>query len=108
MLYVPGNHEHYGLSLAETRRQARRTGATAAGSPCSTATRLASKGVRFSAPRCGSDFHIAGTGEAREQAMAAAVRFSHDFSRIRIDDADDAPLTPDALRHAVRTAPALF
>lgn len=93
VLYVPGNHEHYGFSLAETRR---RLDALSQGSRITVLdgdeTRI--DGVRFLGATLWSDFHIAGDGEAREQAMAAAVRFSHDFSRIRLDEAGDAPLTP--------------
>ncbi|TVO51611.1 metallophosphoesterase family protein [Denitromonas halophila] len=93
VLYVPGNHERYGFSLAETRRQ---LDALSHGSQITVldCDETCINGVRFLGATLWSDFHIAGPGEAREQAMAEAVRFSHDFSRIRIDDTGDAPLTP--------------
>lgn len=94
VLYVPGNHEFYGSSLAETVRGMQRQ---CAGTPVQVLSNQAVtlQGVRFVCSTLWSDFRIAGDDAARQHAMAEAQTFVRDFSRIRTDaDPDSALFTP--------------
>ena len=101
VLYVPGNHEFYGSSLAQTRRTLQALCAGSAGSADSQVQLLDNRslvlqGVRFIGSTLWSDFRIVGDGQARLDAMAQAQRFAYDFTRVRVGDAPDAPLfTPE-------------
>ena len=85
VLYVLGNHEFYGGSIATT---AARFKALAAG----TDVRLLDDesvvigNVRFLGSTLWTDFMLFGEGEQRDAAMADAVRFMRDYSRIRTGD----------------------
>jgi predicted phosphodiesterase len=92
VLYVPGNHEFYGGSIAGTIAELKRLSAG------STIHVLAEdeviiQGVRFLGTSLWTDFMLFGEGHKRAEAMQEAQRFMRDFSRIRIDD---APFTPEA------------
>ncbi len=91
-LYVPGNHEFFGSSLGETRRELARL---AAGSDVTVLDDRAVvvDGVRFLGSTLWSDFLLDGAG-ARPAAMEASQRFARDFSVIRSDDG--RPFTPEA------------
>ena len=81
VLYVPGNHEFYGSSLAGTVAELKRLCA-------GTGIRVLDKdevilsGVRFLGTTLWTDFMLFGQGEERAAAMREAQRFMRDFSRI--------------------------
>jgi len=92
VLYVPGNHEFYGGSIAGTLEELKRLGA-------GTNVRVLDndeaivEGVRFLGTTLWTDFMLFGEGEKRGAAMKEAQRFMRDFSRIRLGD---APFSPEA------------
>lgn len=93
VLYVPGNHEFYGASLAQTVAQLR---ALCEG----TSVRLLHDdavvvdGVRFLGTPLWTDFLLFGDGEERDVAVEAALRTMRDFQRIRVGEEADAVFTP--------------
>ncbi len=92
VLYVAGNHEFYGGSIAGTLAELKRL---SAGSRIRVLDNdeVLIDGVRFLGTTLWTDFMLFGKGEKRTAAMQAAQRFMRDFSRIRIGD---APFTPEA------------
>jgi predicted phosphodiesterase len=92
VLYVPGNHEFYGGSIAGTVAELKRL-------PAGTNIRvleddeLTIGGVRFLGTTLWTDFMLFGEGEKRATAMQEAQRFMRDFTRIRLGE---APFTPQA------------
>jgi predicted phosphodiesterase len=92
VLYVPGNHEFYGGSIAGTAQELKRLSA-------GTRIRVLDMeeavvdGVRFLGATLWTDFRLFGEGEKRAAAMREAQRFMRDFSRIRLGE---APFTPEA------------
>ena len=93
VLYVPGNHEFYGASIASTLATLKRL--------CEgTAIRVLDDdevvidGVRFLGSTLWTDFLLFGDGEGRTAAAAAALRFMRDYSRIFLDEAQEDLLTP--------------
>jgi predicted phosphodiesterase len=96
VLYVPGNHEFYGGSIAGTVAELKRLSAG------STLRVLAEdevimQGVRFLGTTLWTDFMLFGDGDKRAAAMAEAQRFMRDFTRIRIEDATFTPEASAAL-----------
>lgn len=93
VLYVPGNHEFYGGSIAGTLKSLQ---ALSAG----TAVRVLDNeevvidGVRFIGSTLWTDFLLFGDGEQRTAAVAEALRFMRDYSRIFLDDALLQRFTP--------------
>lgn len=92
VLYVPGNHEFYGGSIAGTVDELKRL---SAGSNIRVLDddEVVIEGVRFLGSTLWTDFLLFGEGEKRAAAMREAQGFIRDFSRIR---AGDAPFTPEA------------
>lgn len=92
VLYVPGNHEFYGGSIAGTVEELKHLSV-------GTHIRVLDNeevilgGVRFLGTTLWTDFMLFGDGEKRTAAMHEAQRFMRDFSRIQIGD---APFTPKA------------
>ncbi len=92
VLYVPGNHEFYGGSIAGTVEELKRLSA-------GTSIRVLDNdeaiigGVRFLGSTLWTDFMLFGEGERRAAAMQEAQRFMRDFGRIRLGE---APFTPEA------------
>ena len=94
VLYVPGNHEFYGSSIAHTVAELKRQFA---------GTRvlvldndeLVIGGVRFLGTTLWTDFMLFGAGEARAAAMRQALQYVRDFSQIRSGDAPRALFTPE-------------
>jgi predicted phosphodiesterase len=92
-LYVAGNHEYYGSSLAATARALRDASA-------GTCVRVLDDedvvidGVRFLGSTMWTDFRLLGEGEASVNAQSAAQGFMRDFSRIFVDEAMQQALTP--------------
>jgi predicted phosphodiesterase len=92
VLYVPGNHEFYGGSIAGTVAELKRL---SAGSDIHVLDddEVIIQGVRFLGSTLWTDFMLFGEGERRAAAMREAQRFMRDFSSIRLGE---SPLTPDA------------
>ena len=93
VLYVAGNHEFYGSSIAATLARLK---ALSVGSRVRVLDddEVVIGGVRFLGCTLWTDFGLFGPGEARATAEAAGVRFTRDFSRIFVDDALQQPFTP--------------
>ncbi len=93
VIYVPGNHEFYGGSIASTVGELKRL---CAGSDIHVLDddELVIDGVRFLGTTLWTDFMLFGEGEWRERAIGEALALVRDFSRIRLDDASDALFTP--------------
>lgn len=93
VLYVPGNHEFYGNSIAATANELKQL---CAGTNIRVLDNdaVVIDGVRFLGTTLWTDFMLFGDGEQRAAAMREAVTFMRDFSRIRIDETADAPFTP--------------
>ena len=83
VLYVPGNHEFYGGSIAGTLAELERL---SAGSRIRVLDNeeVVIEGVRFLGTTLWTDFMLFGEGEKRAAAMHEAQRFMRDFSRIRL------------------------
>lgn len=93
VLYVPGNHEFYGGSiagaLAELKRLCAGTNIRVLDNEA-----IVIAGVRFLGTTLWTDFMLFGEGEKRTEAMRQAVRFMRDFSRIRFGAEGEALFTP--------------
>ena len=93
VLYVPGNHEFYGGSIAGTVAELKRLCA-------GTQIRVLDKdavvidGVRFLGTTLWTDFMLFGAGEERTTAMQQALSLMRDFSRIRAGETAKALFTP--------------
>jgi predicted phosphodiesterase len=93
VLYVPGNHEFYGGSIAGTRAELKRLCA-------GTNVRLLDNdeamldGVRFLGTTLWTDFLVCGDGELQAAAMGEACRFLHDFRIVRFGAKDERVFTP--------------
>lgn len=93
VLYVPGNHEFYGGSLAGTAAALRHLSA-------GTRVRVLDgdgvviDGVRFLGTTLWTDFRLYDETGKRAAATAEALRCMWDFTRIRVDDASAALFTP--------------
>ncbi|HET6802791.1 MAG TPA: metallophosphoesterase [Casimicrobiaceae bacterium] len=94
VLYVPGNHEFYGGSVSGTLRALAELSAGTNVRVLDDAE-VTIDGVRFVGSTLWTDFEIFGTGREREIAMQEGQRFMRDFTRIRRDEASQAPLTPE-------------
>lgn len=92
-LYVPGNHEFYGGSIAGTVKQLK---ALCAGTRVRVLDDEAAVigGVRFLGSTLWTDFLLQGDAQAREAATSAALRYMRDYSRIHLDEAHQALFTP--------------
>ncbi|HEY2863198.1 MAG TPA: metallophosphoesterase [Casimicrobiaceae bacterium] len=94
VLYVPGNHEFYGGSIAGTVAELKQLCA-------GTTVRLLDneevvfRGVRFLGTTLWTDFMLFGDGDRRMAAMQEARRFMRDFSRIRVGEMPEALFTPE-------------
>lgn len=93
VLYVPGNHEFYGLSLRGAVEELRQLAA-------GTDVRILHNdevcigGVRFVGSTLWTDFLLDGPGLAREVAVREALLRMHDFKRIFVDDGKQVVFTP--------------
>jgi predicted phosphodiesterase len=86
VLYVPGNHEFYGGSIAGTVEELKRLSAGSSIRVLDNET-VTIEGVRFLGSTLWTDFN----GPERAAAMQEAQRFMRDFSRIRIGEARFTP-----------------
>jgi predicted phosphodiesterase len=97
-IYVPGNHEFYGSSLAATVRQLE---AFAEGSGIHILDRRESilRGIRFLGATLWTDFMLDGDGPPRALAMAQAIEFMRDFRRIESGANPGGPYSPEESAH---------
>jgi len=95
VLYVPGNHEFYGGSIAGTVTELKQL---CAGTNVRVLDNeeVISHGVRFLGTTLWTDFMLFGDGEKRAAAMQEARRFMRDFSRIRVGETPEALFTPES------------
>ncbi|HKQ28067.1 MAG TPA: metallophosphoesterase [Burkholderiales bacterium] len=96
VLYVAGNHEFYGGSIAGTLAELK---ALCSGTRIRVLDNDESVigNVRFLGTTLWTDFLLFGEGEKRAAAMREAQRFMRDFSRIRIGEAQFTPQASAAL-----------
>jgi predicted phosphodiesterase len=94
VIYVPGNHEHYGDTV-ESTLAALRDEADGTGVHVLDRDVVVIGGVRFLGTTLWTDFRLGGDGDARAAAVRDAVRLIRDFSRIRRGAGSDAAFTPD-------------
>jgi len=95
VLYVPGNHEFYGGSIAGTVDELKRR-CTGTNVRVLDNDEVIVEGVRFLGTTLWTDFMLFGKGEKRATAMQEAQRYMRDFSRIRIGEPVEALFTPAA------------
>lgn len=95
VLYVPGNHEFYGSSLAATRTELQRL---CAGTPVQLLDdgEAVIGGVRFLGTTLWTDFLLFGGQEGRDTAVQAALRFMRDYTRITLDETSGTLFSPQA------------
>ena len=93
VLYVPGNHEFYGGSIAGTLAELKRLCA-GTGIYVLDNDAIVIDGVRFLGTTLWTDFMLFGEGEKRAAAMREARQYVRDFSQIRSGDAPQALFTP--------------
>lgn len=93
VIYVPGNHEFYGNSIADTLTTLKQLCA-------GTNIHLLDndqwifEDVRFLGATLWTDFMLFGDGEKRREAIEEAQGVIRDFSVIRVGDAGEKPFTP--------------
>ena len=93
VIYVPGNHEFYGGSIAGVADELKQR---CAGTNIRVLDNdeIVIAGVRFLGTTLSTDFMLFGEAEKRAEAVRQALGFMRDFSRIRVGDAAQAPFTP--------------
>lgn len=93
VLYVPGNHEFYGGSIAGT---AARLKALSAGTPVRVLDddEVVIGNVRFLGSTLWTDFLLFGGEGGRTAAAEQALRFMRDYSRIHLDEDGRQLFTP--------------
>ena len=93
VLYVPGNHEFYGDTVAGTVKELKQM---CAGTNIRVLANdeVIVEGVRFLGTTLWTDFILFGKGAKRAAAMEEAVRLMRDFSRIRAGETSEVPFTP--------------
>ena len=93
VLYVLGNHEFYGGSIEGTPAELKRL---CAGTHVHVLDddEVFIDGVRFLGSTLWTDFLLFGEGDAKGAAMASACHLMRDFSRIRMNDEQNALFTP--------------
>ena len=93
VIYVPGNHEFYGGSIAgvadELKQRCAGTNIRVLDND-----QVVIDGVRFLGTTLWTDFMLFGDGEQRAEAVRQALGFMRDFSRIRAGDAAQGLFTP--------------
>jgi hypothetical protein len=94
VLYVPGNHEFYGGSIAGAADELKQL---CAGTNIRFLDndQVIIKGVRYLGTTLWTDFMHWTDGEQRSLAMQEAQRFMRDFSKIHVDEPVPRLFTPD-------------
>ena len=93
VLYVPGNHEFYGGSMASTAQELKQL-CRGSGIQVLDNNAVVMGGVRFLGTTLWTDFQLFGDGETRDVAVSQALSFIRDFSRIRMDNMSETLFTP--------------
>jgi len=93
VLYVPGNHEFYGDSIAGTLTELKRL-CTGTNVRVLDGDEAIVDGVRFLGTTLWTDFMLFGEGAERAAAMDEAERSMRDFSRIRVGELPEKLFTP--------------
>jgi len=93
VLYVAGNHEFYGASIAETVRELKHVCAGTDIHVLDNDEAIVG-GVRFLGTTLWTDFMLFGDGARRAAAADEAVRSMRDFSRIRMLETSEMLFTP--------------
>jgi Icc-related predicted phosphoesterase len=93
VLFVAGNHEFYGGSIAGTVSELKRL---AEGSNVTVLDdeAVVFGGVRFVGSTLWTDFRLFGEGERKDEAVQAAVQLMYDFRKIHMDEARQTLFTP--------------
>jgi len=94
VLYVAGNHEFYGGSIADTVDELKRLSAMTAVHVLDN-EQVNIDGVRFLGTTLWTDFMLWTDRAQRELAMQQAQRFMRDFSKIHVDEPEPRLFTPD-------------
>ncbi len=97
VIYVPGNHEYYGGSLAGTQDALLRLSADSRIHVLDR-SELRLGGVRFLGCTLWTDFRLEPDEKRQEELMAQASLFIRDFSRIKLSDEAEQLFTPAASR----------
>lgn len=95
VLYVAGNHEFYGGTLAGTI-DALRTASIGTNVRVLDDDEAVIDGVRFLGSTLWTDFMLFGDGEPRAAAMREGQLYMRDFTRIRVSDAPPSLFSPAA------------
>ncbi|MGB6106115.1 MAG: metallophosphoesterase [Pusillimonas sp.] len=96
VLYVPGNHEFYGCGIKETIARLKHY-AQGTHIRILDNDEVVLHGIRFIGSTLWTDFNLDGPGIPRERAIAEALEFNYDFSRIKSDLTPGATLSPTEL-----------
>jgi predicted phosphodiesterase len=93
VLYVPGNHEFYGGSIAGTKAQLKQL---CAGSPVRVLDddEAVIGGVRFLGTTLWTDYRLFGEEEANTAAVRPALAYMRDYSHIHLDEELQQLFTP--------------
>ena len=94
VLYVPGNHEFYGSSLAATGHKLK-TLTEGLDIHILQQHELILRGIRFLGATLWTDFMLDGDGPPRTLAMTQAIEFMRDFSRIESAEYPGKPYSPE-------------
>ena len=94
VLYVPGNHEFYDSSIADTVKELK-TLCDSTRIHVLDRNELIISGVRFLGATLWTDFMLWGDSEQRTLAMQEAQRFMRDFSKIHVGEPVPRLFTPD-------------
>ncbi len=93
VLYVPGNHEFYGGSIAGTVQTLKQR-CTATNIHVLDNDQVVLDGVRFLGTTLWTDFMLFGMGEQRSAAIKEAKRLMYDYSKIRAGEASETSFSP--------------
>lgn len=93
VLYVAGNHEFYGGSIAGTVKELKQL-CVGTSIHVLDNDELVIEGIRFLGTTLWTDFNLFGEGEKRLAAIGEALAFMRDFSRIRSGGAPETTFTP--------------
>ena len=93
VLYVPGNHEYYGGSIAGAADELKQL---CAGTNIRVLDNdeVIIEGVRFLGTTLWTNFMLFGASEKRAAAVQQALSFMRDFKKIHVDEGEQTPFTP--------------
>src|ERR1035437_1463101 len=93
VLYVPGNHEFYGGSIAGAADELKQL---CAGTNIRVLNNdeVIIEGVRFLGTTLWTNFMLFGASEKRAAAVQQALSFMRDFKKIHVDEGEQTPFTP--------------